>query len=173
MIDNAEEFEVKGGYAEIFDVDEFLRAIRAIGIARACRVVCLDADRLAGTPHAVAAVIHAMRAWDRRSGIADSIEMEILCYASGSRQCSAAQTFGIHRGSNRLYIAVFPPKQGAVKDLQKLVTFTNDCWDELTGEKRRRLGELFHITSLELAAAGEEKFRELVLERVALLDVYK
>lgn len=167
------EFEVKTGYAEIPDTDEFLNTIRVIGSRQECHIICLDGDQLAGLPHVMAAVSHAMRAWAEGSAIADSIEMEVLCYASGSRQCSAARTFGIHRGTNRLYIVIFPLREGIIRDLEGLLTFTDENWDDLPSEKMERLRALFHITALELAAAGEEQFRDLVLERVALLDVYK
>ena len=50
--------------------------------------------------------------------------------------------------------------------------FVEEDWDRITPEKRGWLAEAFGITDDELAAAGgEDRFRDLVLERVALLDV--
>jgi KEOPS complex subunit Cgi121 len=40
-------------------------------------------------------------------------------------------------------------------------------------ERRARLRELFSITNEEIAAVGESRFADLVLERVALLEVYR
>ena len=39
--------------------------------------------------------------------------------------------------------------------------------------KRSRLADLFDITPEEFQVVGVDRFRELVLERVALLDVYR
>jgi KEOPS complex subunit Cgi121 len=40
-------------------------------------------------------------------------------------------------------------------------------------EKATRLAALFDITPEEIAATGQDRIRDLVLERVALLDVSK
>jgi len=40
-------------------------------------------------------------------------------------------------------------------------------------EKREKLMRFFNITDDEIEAVGERKLKMLVLERVALLDVYK
>jgi KEOPS complex subunit Cgi121 len=43
----------------------------------------------------------------------------------------------------------------------------------ISQEKAARLMALFDITPEEIAATGENRIRDLVLERVALLDVSK
>jgi KEOPS complex subunit Cgi121 len=53
------------------------------------------------------------------------------------------------------------------------VTFVDGDWEELDPAKRARLAILFSITAEEIAVVGEARFRDLVLERVALLDVYR
>ncbi|MDD2473422.1 MAG: KEOPS complex subunit Cgi121, partial [Methanoculleus sp.] len=111
--------------------------------------------------------------WTGGEAIANSIEMEALLYAAGTRQCQVAATFGIHPGENGSYIAVCPPAPGVRDRLAGLVTFVDGDWEELDPAKRARLAILFSITAEEIAVVGEARFRDLVLERVALLDVYR
>jgi KEOPS complex subunit Cgi121 len=99
--------------------------------------------------------------------------MEALLYASGTRQCSTAERFGIHDGENRAYVCLCPPADAAARDLCTLMEFVDEDWETLSDQKKERLGEAFGITAGELAATGPGRFRDLVLERVALLEVYR
>jgi KEOPS complex subunit Cgi121 len=53
------------------------------------------------------------------------------------------------------------------------VTVVTENWEVISKEKRLRLASLFAIPDDELAAAGESRFADLVIERVALLDVFR
>ena len=96
-------------FPAVFAVDEnirFLRRIRRIADEHRTHIILFDADRLAGRAHVEAALRHAWRSWAGGNPIANSIEMEALLYAAGTRQCQVAASFGIHPGLNRSYIAV-------------------------------------------------------------------
>lgn len=163
-------------YRAVFTIDDkigFLNEIREIADEFETHIILFDADRLAGRDHVEAALRHAWRSWTRGDPIANSIEMEALLYAAGTRQCQVAAFFGIHPGVNRAYVAVCPPAPGVRERLADCVTFVNEDWEEIDPAKRERLAELFSITPEEVLVVGEERFRELVLERVALLDVYR
>lgn len=162
----------------VFTVDDnaaFLREIRTIADEFETHIILFDADRLAGRDHAEAALRHARRSWAGGEAIANSFEMEALLYAAGTRQCQVASSFGIHPGLNRSYIAVCPPVPGVREHLADLVRIVSDepGWEEIDPAKRARLADLFSITPEEIGVIGEERFRELVIERVALLDVYR
>jgi len=164
-------------YPAVFTVDEnvrFLRKVRRIAEEHRTHIILFDADRLAGRAHVEAALRHAWRSWAGGEPIANSIEMEALLYAAGTRQCQVAASFGVHPGENRSYIAVCPSAPGVRDRLAGLVTFVDEEREEAIGPaKRARLADLFGITPEEVAVVGEERFRDLVLERVALLDVYR
>jgi KEOPS complex subunit Cgi121 len=151
----------------------FLRKVREIADACGTHIILLDADRLAGREHVEAALRHACRSWEGGEPIANSFEMETLLYAAGTRQCQVGSSFGVHTGENRSYVAVCPPAPGVRDLLAGLVTFVDEDWEALDPAKRARLGDLFGITEKEVAVVGEDRFRDLVLERVALLDVYR
>jgi len=163
-------------YQAVFTVDEnvsFLEKVRGIADEYRTHIILFDADRLAGRDHVAAALRHAWRSWTGGEPIANSIEMEALLYAAGTRQCQVAAFFGIRPGVNRAYVAVCPPAPGVRERLADCVMFVDEDWEEIDPAKRERLAELFSITPEEVLVVGEERFRELVLERVALLDVYR
>ena len=166
-----EAFLIRQAVFEANDPARFLDGIRRVGERCRTRIICLDADRLAGRAHAEAAVRGALRSVAGGNPIANTLEMEALLYAAGSRQCSVATQFGIHAGTNRSYVLLAPPVEAAWEALAGCMEFVEQDWDRLTGEKRRWLSEAFAITEEELAAVGRERFRDLVLERVALLSV--
>ncbi|WP_243669618.1 KEOPS complex subunit Cgi121 [Methanoculleus chikugoensis] len=100
-------------YRAVFTVDDnaaFLQEIRTIADEFETHIILFDADRLAGRDHVEAALRHARRSWAGGEPIANSLEMEALLYAAGTRQCQVASSFGIHPGENRSYVAVCPPR---------------------------------------------------------------
>ncbi|MFA5347901.1 MAG: hypothetical protein WC294_07170, partial [Methanoregula sp.] len=56
-------------------------------------------------------------------------------------------------------------------DLSYHMSFVNEMWDEITPEKEERLKKNFGITREELALVGRVRIIDLVLERIALLEV--
>jgi len=160
----------------VFDVGDctrFLDALRTIASENGTTIICFNADNLAGRRHAEAALRLALRSWRGGTPIANSLEMEALLYASGSRQCSVASSFGVHAGKNRAYICACPACEAVWVALTPLLRFVSESWEEMDREHRSRLKELFLISEEELAAVGESRFTDLVLERVALLEVYR
>ena len=155
----------------INDLGAFIETIRRIGERERCSIICFDADRIAGMQHAEAALVRALRAQSSRCGIARSLEMEALLYASASRQCVIGAGFGVHAGFNRAFVAVVPPREGACAALCDIMKFVCVNWEEIDPAKKKVLMDLFAITGAELSATGENQLRALILERIALLEV--
>jgi len=166
-------------YRAVFTVEDktrFLNDLRRIADDYMTHIILLDANHVAGREHVAAALRHAWRSWESGEPIANSFEMEVLLYAAGTRQCHLAGSFGIHPGENQAYIVICPPIPGAQERLADLVEFVDSDREEeveIKPAKRKVLAEFFGITPEEVAVVGEDRFRELVLERVALLDVYR
>jgi len=165
--------EIRSALFDVTDRDSFLLAVRTIASDNGTAVICFNADNLAGKRHAEAALRFALRSQKAGMLIANSFEMEALLYASGSRQCSVASSFGVQAGKNRAYICCCPACDTVWEALAPLVRFVDEDWDTITPERREKLKELFTIPDEEIAAAGESRFADLVLERVALLEVYR
>lgn len=160
--------------ADVCDRKAFLSVLHSISDRYSTHIICFDADRMAGKRHAEMAVRLACRSLKEGTAISKSLEMEALLYAAGTRQCSMAVSSGLHEGNNRLYICCCPDSTGAWKDLEASVTFADDPDDDgFTAEKAARLAALYGIIPEELDAAGQDRLLDLVLERVALLEVSK
>lgn len=165
---------IRGAVFSVRACAPFLAELRAIATAHGTRIICFNADLMAGRAHAEAALLRALRALRSGSAISASLEMEALLYASGNRQCSVAERFGIREGENRAWVCLCPPVESAFGDLARIMEFVDEDWETVTAEREGRLREAFGITPAELAAAGGPgRLRELVLERVALLEVYR
>jgi KEOPS complex subunit Cgi121 len=168
-----DEFEVRTAIFRVSGCSRFLDALRAIAVAQGTRIICFNADLMAGRAHVEAAMVRALRAVRAGTTISSSLEMEALLFASGNRQCSIAEQFGIREGENRAYVCLCPPVDAAFQELSAIMEFVDEDWEILSDEKMERLKAVFGITPGEMAAAGPGRLQELVLERVALLEVYR
>ena len=161
------------GTCEIADVNGFLHILRDIASRYGITVQAIDAGKTAGTIHILAAAEKAIRAVQRHDSISDDLGMEILLYASGNRQIKRALSMGVRTGRNEIvFVAVGDEiPEGAISELENLVS-TADVTG-YTREKRDAITTFFSITETEIATVGEENIPQLVLERVALMGLWK
>jgi KEOPS complex subunit Cgi121 len=160
----------------IEDRQAFLMHLQNFGREFSTHIICFNADMMAGRYHAETAVRFARRSWDGGGAIANTLEMEALLYAAGSRQCNVALKFGIHEGENHLYIWCDPKGDARVWDaLSALFEYADPAiFETIDQEKRERLIDLFGITLPELESLdASTTIMDLILERVALLQVLR
>ena len=166
-------WDIKKVCVNIPDIGSFIQMLREIAAAYGTHIICFNAEMVAGKAHVEAALMHGIRAEQEGIQISNSLEMEALLFAAGSRQCSEAMKFGIHEGENRMYLCMCPPSDTAWSVLHPMLSETDEDWEEISLEKQQLLMDLFDITPEEIEVAGMERLRALVLERVALLEVYR
>jgi KEOPS complex subunit Cgi121 len=166
-------YEIRQAVMTVDDRDACLRLIQDVARNHSAHIVCFDADKLAGREHAEAAVIHAKRSVLSGKPISNSFEMEALLFAAGSRQCSVATVFGIHEGENNIYVCSYPAKEEVWNALSSQMQFVTGTWDDLTDTKIERLVSLFGIPQEELDIVGKERLKDIILERIALLEVFR
>jgi len=155
------------------DRSEFLGTLQSIGRKHSTHIICFNADNIAGSRHAEAAIHYAQRSFFSGKPISNSFEMEALLFAAGTRQCNIAALFGIHENENVVFVCSCPVNGNVWEELSHHMHFVNEAWDEITPEKEERLKSFFSITREELALVGSERIVDLVLERIALLEVYR
>ena len=165
--------EIQAATCTISDRATFLRYIMAVSRDLNVHIICFDADKLAGIDHVRAAVAHAVRSYSSGNQIANTLEMEALLYAAGSRQTTVGSSFGVHAGENRMYVCCYPGRKDVWERLSLIMRFCaeRDPWDTIDEQKAADLVKLFDIPPEELATLTTQTLRNLVLERVALLDV--
>jgi KEOPS complex subunit Cgi121 len=165
--------EIRAAIIESCHPEDLIRKAQIISIQSQCCIVCLDADRMAGRKHVESAVRHALRAWHNETAIADSLEMEVLLYAGGTRQTSIGRNFGVRSDTHKLYVCFIPFSDEAITEMGQWVQYIEDHEIELNEDRIRQLMDLFGISREEYETVGKDRIQELVIERVALLDVYK
>ncbi|MFA5266903.1 MAG: KEOPS complex subunit Cgi121 [Methanoregula sp.] len=166
--------DIRAARCSIRDPAAFLKDLRAIATAYHTHIICFNADMIAGRIHAATAVTSAVRAREEGVTISNTLEMESLLFAAGCRQCNTAASFGIHAGENLVYICCIPVQPEVWKELEPLFLFVQENWDIIDSKKRDLLKETYAISQEEIAAAGgDERIINLVLERVALLQVMR
>jgi len=185
------------GKVRISDVDDFLAVLKAIAHRYSVTIQAMDAELIAGEAHIKSAVQKALRAIRQGNSITSDLSMEVLLYAAGRRQIERALAMGVSTGDNKKIVVVIIDVDNKHKDLDAIAreikqriglqeqpiedleleseteSETETKTKTNTEEKRNKLMRFFNITDAEIEAVGERKLKMLVLERVALLEVYK
>ncbi len=153
----------------IDDTEKFLQKLKKISKDKNIIIQALDADKLAGEEHIRFAVEKAIKSFRNGRNIANDLAKEIMLYAAGTRQINKAMRLGVHNGENNIALVAI----GEDIDLSEFNEITPKPVLQYDESKNDALMEIFNITEEEIEAVGENKIPELVLERVALVDVMK
>jgi KEOPS complex subunit Cgi121 len=164
-------FEIRQARMTVVDRAESLQTIRSIAQRHSTHIVCFNAKNLAGLKHAETALQYAQRSFFSGKPISNSFEMEALLFAAGSRQCNIAASFGIHEHENTIYVCTYPLNKHFWEDLSACMEFVTETWEEISQDKEERLKSFFGITEEEIALVGHTRIVDLILERLALLEV--
>jgi tRNA threonylcarbamoyladenosine modification (KEOPS) complex Cgi121 subunit len=157
--------------AEIEDVNEFFDLVRKK--VASVEIQIFDANLIAGWDHLYFAALNALKAFEGKLNISNTLAMETLLYASAQRQIDKAiGLLGIKPESSQIAVLAIAktPKEvdSALETISKMVS--GDCDDsilELTGEKMEKIRRLFKVSDLEL----ESKLKRKGLEKKALADL--
>jgi KEOPS complex subunit Cgi121 len=158
------------GKLVIRDKGLLISAINDLQSRHGCIVQALDADKIAGKRHIRFAAKKALAAFSEKRNIAKDAGMEIMRYASGERQIERALFMRVSDHTERIaLVLVGSDRWPDDTELSRII--------ELDGQGgclcAKTVKEAFNISSEELAAVGEERIEDLVIERVALVDTYR
>ena len=172
---------VKGARGRIEDVEGFVRKVREISTRMGIEIQVVDADLVCGKDHVISAVMHAVRSFKEKRNSTRSLSMELLLYLSGERQISRAiEKVGIKEGKER-HVFVFlgsddldyiekslteDEAEGIIRSLGM------ELDDGVMGVSREKL-ERFGLTMEEIETVDKDKYGDLILEKVALVDLMK
>lgn len=169
--------EVVEGRLETSDVDAFLDELADVERRHDVAVQAFDSRYVASPRHLRSAAAKARRAWRRGEEVADSLSMEVMLYAAGTRQISRATETGVREGGCDAVVALTPdessPPEGGVPE--EAVDAVEELLEaaEVDYLDRDTVTEFFDVHRRELEAVGDDKLELLVLERVALLEINK
>lgn len=145
-----------------------------LNVARDCcrsdgSVQLMRSSMVFGRIHLESAADHAIRSFEQGRNSSKSLATEALLYASGSRQIDrAVEKMGIRRGDSEIALVAF----GGF-DLMEFLEKTNLVQDESVLEGDASMLSDFGITKKEISSVPKSKVFDVVLERVALVDLLK
>jgi len=157
--------------AVVEDTDDFLARLAELRDEHGVIVQAFDARYVVSRLHVEEAVKKARRSFDRGENVADTVSMEVLLYAAGTRQIDVATRAGLRRGEHDAVFVV--DGEGDEEDAADSVREMTYEPEEFVYGDEPRLLDFFGLTDEEVGAVGRDRLEGLVLERVALLDVNK
>ena len=160
---------IGGGVISQGEVETAVERARSLASEWGVEILLMDADVVFGKVHIETAIEHADRAFERGKNVADARMMEVMLYASGERQLSSAiQKMGIRETTRRVAVAVSVASR--LDDvIEKLGVTRDDTVLEGGAKDLRRFG----INVKSVKSVGKGRGYELVLEKVALVDLTK
>lgn len=149
------------------DAPSFMERVLRQAAEAGTQVMVARADMVFGKDHLRSALYHAKRALREGSNASDSLAMETLLYASGERQLSSAiKKMSVDGGTLEVVVA-------AVSDGRFVPGPSWRALDDSPGEAVRERLSRFGIGAGELETVAQDKALELVLEKVASVDILK
>lgn len=160
---------VLGARREKGDVEVFLSRVRSVEERHRCSIAVARADRIFGIDHLLSAAEKALRGFEMRRNTASTISGEIMLYASAQRQIKdAINLIGITSQTSEIALAVI-----GETDPQTVLSELNLKRDDSVLESEGKDLSVFHISEEDLRTVDAGKEADLVLEKVALLDLDK
>ncbi len=165
--------EIVGAKGNIQDIDNFLKEIESFAKDHNIVIQVFDADMIFGKNHLISSVNHAVRSIDRKTNTTNSLEMEILLYSSGERQLKLAiPKMGVKDGETRaafVFVGDKVPKQ-LIDDFLSLFSLSQD--DKVLEGDENTLKK-FGLKEDEIKTVTKDKYGDLILEKVAMVDIIK
>jgi KEOPS complex subunit Cgi121 len=162
-------FDIAGANASAVHPEDVVRAAAEWASSHGGEVCLLDARSVFGRDHLESAALHAIRARDSRTTSSRSVAMETLLYAAGVRQVQdAIRSAGLRPDTTAIGVVLFGSAR--VDDFIRDMGWTRD--DGVLNADRKSL-EHFGISDREAKTVCDARRLDLILEKVALLDVQK
>jgi len=162
-------FDIAGAKGSRVDPEAVVRTAVEWASSRGAEVCLLDARSVFGRDHLQSAALHAIRAREARTMSSRSVAMETLLYAAGARQVQdAIRSVGLRQDTTAIGVVLFGPAK--VDDLVHDMGWSRDDGVlDAEGKSLENLG----ISDREAQTVSDRQRADLVLEKVALLDVEK
>jgi KEOPS complex subunit Cgi121 len=172
-------YMILGAAGELADVVDVIAKLKELGAKYNSHIQLFDANFIFGRDHLESAVLHAERAFDNNSNLAGDPSIEILLYASGERQIKQAiDKLGIKKGLREFGMVIYVPRKNETTfDLEevcnKTLTELGLARDDSVLNGGREVLERFGIPGDEIDMISESRWGNLILSRVAMVDIIK
>jgi len=167
-------FKIFGAEGKISNIDSFLKKIKEFSKEKNILIQSFDAELIYDKNHLISAYKHAKRAFENKTNTCNSLEMEILLYASGERQLKIAiPKIGVKKGNTSIVFIMINKEDEIDKIVDPfLELFDLKRSDNLLKGNINTLKKLGFKDS-EIRTVSKDKYSDLVLEKVAMVDIIK
>ncbi len=165
---------VVGARGTIKDVDSFLQQITSFAQDNSVVIQAFNADVIYGKNHLISAVDHAIRAMERKTNTTNSLAMEILLYAAGERQLKLAiPKMGVKKGNANIAFVVVDNKKRDEKSIDELLKELSLKRDDNVLEGNEDTLRAFGLNDQTIKTVTKDKYGDLILEKIAMVDIIK
>lgn len=171
---------IVGAHGCIEDVESFILQLLSFSKKENIVIQTFDASAIYSPDHLISATQHAKRSFQQGTNTTNSLSLEILLYASGERQIEKAlKKIGVKKGQQRIAFVLTEglnrKRNVSISEVlkKKLLRTLHLQLDEkaICGDKKTL--KRFGITEKELSTVPERRYGDLILEKIALVDVKK
>ncbi len=164
---------VVGSHGTIKDIDGFLQKMNSFSQDNNMVIQAFNADVIYGKNHLVSAVDHAIRAMERKTNTTNSLAMEILLYAAGERQLKLAiPKMGVKKGNVNIAFVVVDDKRNE-KLIDELLKDLSLERDDNVLEGNENTLKAFGLNDQTIKTVTKDKYGDLILEKIAMVDIIK
>jgi KEOPS complex subunit Cgi121 len=171
---------VFGARGTITDIDEFLSKLQRFSQENHLIIQVFDARVVYGRDHLLSATTHALRAFQEGTNATNSLPLEMLLYAAGERQIhKAIKKMGVKHGEQQIAFVLIDNKKKSnggeiiTKMIRKLLRLFHLRCDEGVLQGNRDTLTRFGITPQEIRTTPEARYGDLILEKIAMVDIIK
>jgi KEOPS complex subunit Cgi121 len=169
-----------GAKGTIQDIDLFLQKLLMFSKEKNIIIQALDANLVYSQDHLRSATEHAQRAFMNNTNATKSLALEILLYAAGERQIQKAiKKIGVKQGKHSIaFVLVDERKKTSNRKtydrvIDELLTIFHLTIDDKVLEGTIDTLTRFGLTKKEICTVPEQKYGDLILEKVAQVDIIK
>ena len=173
---NFNHVKIVSGTVFIENLPAFFKSLNDFSKTHNIKIQGIDARKIIDEDHLRFSIHRAQEAFSSGENEAKDIGLEVMRFASGQKQIDKSFSMGLFEGKNTCYFVFFGESDEHLKKVQnafKSVFGTNDCEPISSAEKKPVLMKQFDISKTELEAVGEHKLKDLIMERVALVDLVR
>jgi len=165
--------KIVGAKGNISNVDKFLKKVESFAKSKNIVIQAFNADMIFGKNHIVSAYEHATRSIKNKKNTTNSLEMELLLYSSGERQLKLAiPKMGVKNGRGGIVFVLIGNNISSIIIDELLSFFSLEKDNKLIDGNVDTLIQ-FGLKDEEIKTVKKDKYENLILEKVALVDIIK
>jgi Uncharacterized conserved protein len=173
---NFNEIKIVSGSVFIENLPAFLKSLNDFSKLHNIKIQGFDARKIVDEEHLFFSIYRAREAFSSGVNEAKDLGLEVMRFSSGQKQIDKSFSMGLFEGKNRSLFIFFGETDEQLQKAQNEFegVFEAISYEPISSdEKKPFLMKQFDISDTELNAAGECKLKDLVMERVALVDIVR